>query len=421
MAGPAESTSFLAVQNLAQTHVRRVRVMVLVASTLLVVFGVSWAVFFGARGQWLVVAWEVIVAALGGAVVMLVLRGQLGSAKGLLVFSLAALLLISALFLDIPSQNVPRSAHLAFIPLAVATYLMFKGENRWLQHGVPIFCLGAVMVFGSSDIAIRTPYAVPEEIRQFGGWVNNLAVFGILYGLIHIFIGDINRMEKVLHDTNNRLVDMVSRMFPQSIAERLLSTGETFAERYSHSTILFADIVGFTSLSERISPVALVDMLSEIFARFDRAVEMRGLTKIKTIGDAYMVATGVPEARADHARALVEFAREMFELIRDVEGLDLRIGIASGELVAGVIGQSRQLFDVWGDVVNMASRMESDGVPGRIQVSQATYELTRDWFTYERRGQVHIKGKDGTHNVYLLVESAVAHSPAEVDPLQAAS
>lgn len=192
------------------------------------------------------------------------------------------------------------------------------------------------------------------------------------------------------------------RLFPKIIAERLLAKGETFAERHADCSILFADIVGFTTLSERISPVALVEMLTEIFARFDAVVEQKGLTKIKTIGDAYMVASGVPEARPDHAQVLVEFGQEMLALIRDIEGIDLRIGIASGELVAGVIGQSRQLFDVWGDVVNTASRLETGGVPGRIQVSESTYQLTRDWFAYEKRAQVSLKGKDGLHDVYLL-------------------
>jgi class 3 adenylate cyclase len=384
-------------------------VMVMTVSLVLTLFGLSWALFFGLRGHWMAAVWELIVAATGAAGMALILSGHLGMAKKLLVFSLVALFVLSASVLDLPSQHVPRTAHLGFIPLAVASYLIFRGENTWLQHGVPIFCLGAVVVFGSSDFAVVTPYAIPEEIREPGGWINSIAALGILYLLIHIFIGDINRMERVLHDTNNRLVEVVSRMFPKSIAERLLSTGETFAERYPQSSILFADIVGFTSLSERISPVALVDMLGQIFARFDSVVEKRGLTKIKTIGDAYMVASGVPDARSDHARVLVEFAREMFELVRDIDGIKLRIGISSGELVAGVIGQSRQLFDVWGDVVNTASRMESDGVAGRIQVSESTYELTREWFSYERREGVLIKGKDGKHNVYMLVAADAPH------------
>ncbi len=399
-----DALTYLAVQNLAATHRRRVGVMLLVASLFLIVFGGAWAVFFGLRGQWVVVAWEFVVAALGAVSLALILRGRLGVARVLLVFTLLSLLLLSAIFLDLPSPGIPRSAHQGFIPLAVASYLIFKGESVWLQHAVPILCLCAVVFFGSSDFVIATPYAIPDEIRKFGGWVNSIAAFGILCLLFHIFIGDINRMEKVLHDTNNRLVEMVSRMFPQSIAERLLATGESFAERYSHSSILFADIVGFTSLSERISPVALVAMLTDIFARFDRVVEQKGLTKIKTIGDAYMVAAGVPLPREDHARVLVEFGQEMFDLVRDIEGIELRVGIASGELVAGVIGQSRQLFDVWGDVVNTASRLQSDGVPGRIQVSESTFNLTRDRFTYELREQVTIKGKDGKHNVYLLVD-----------------
>lgn len=405
---------YLVQQDLAATHTNRVRMIVMAASMLLIVLSVGWGIFFGLRNAWFVAAWELAVSTLGAIAIVLTLHGHLRRAKVLLVFSLLVMFLISTVFLDLPSLAVPRSAHLAFIPLAVASYLIFKGEHPVLQHGVPIFCLAAAAFFGSSDFALETAYAIPEEVRRYGGWVNNVAAFGILYLLIHIFIGDINRMENFLHDANNRFVDMVSHMFPKPIAERLLATGKTFAERYPHCSILFADIVGFTSLSENMEPEATVSLLARVFGRFDEDVENMGLTKIKTIGDAYMVAAGVPEPNADHARLLIEFGQRMFGRIRDIEGIDLRIGIASGELVAGVVGQSRQLFDVWGDVVNTASRMESHGVPGRIQVAESTYLLTREWFAFEALGEISIKGKEGKHKAYLLVSGPVPASEARL-------
>ncbi|MEO5672448.1 MAG: adenylate/guanylate cyclase domain-containing protein, partial [Ramlibacter sp.] len=245
-------------------------------------------------------------------------------------------------------------------------------------------------------------HALPDDIRGVGTWINNILAMSVLYLLVHVFVGDINKMESYLHRANNRFVDLVGGMFPRMIAERLLGTGESFAERHANCSVLFADIVGFTGLSERLRPELLVKMLSEIFARFDHCVEQRGLTKIKTIGDAYMVAAGVPEPNPDHARMLVELAREMLAAVHDVDGIDLRVGIASGELVAGVIGKSRQIYDVWGDVVNMASRMESHGLPGRIQVSESCHALVKPFFDFEERTGVTIKGKGGSHNIYLL-------------------
>jgi adenylate cyclase len=257
-------------------------------------------------------------------------------------------------------------------------------------------------VLDSTSFAVPTEYALPDDVRRAGTWINNGLAMLVLYLLMNVFVGDINRMEHYLHGANNRFVGLVGAMFPRLIAERLLGSGGAFAERHANCSVLFADIVGFTSLSERLSPEALVDMLSEVFTRFDQCVEQFGLTKIKTIGDAYMVAAGVPQPHPEHARVLVQLAQRMLEEIRDFPQINLRIGIASGELVAGVIGKSRQIYDVWGDVVNMASRMESHGLPGRVQVDQSSHDLVGRFFEFERRAGVTIKGKHGTHDVYLL-------------------
>ena len=172
-------------------------------------------------------------------------------------------------------------------------------------------------------------------------------------------------------------------------------------------SVMFADIAGFTALSSRTSPEALVTMLNELFSLFDGLAEQHGLEKIKTIGDAYMVASGLPEPRTDHAPAMAEMALDMQARIGELSqllGVDLalRIGIDSGPVTAGVIGRHKFTYDLWGDTVNTASRMESHGVAGRIQVSEATFRKLRGTYEFEARGEIDIKGK-GRLLAYLLV------------------
>ncbi|HET9520790.1 MAG TPA: adenylate/guanylate cyclase domain-containing protein, partial [Candidatus Limnocylindrales bacterium] len=168
-----------------------------------------------------------------------------------------------------------------------------------------------------------------------------------------------------------------------------------------------ADVVEFTPMAATMTPMRLVDLLNEVFQCFDDLVEAYDLEKIKTIGDCYMVAAGVPTPRADHARVTALMALDMRDAMRSDDdvghlGLELRIGINSGPVVAGVIGRKRFLYDLWGDAVNTASRMESHGTPGRIQVTRATYELLREEFDLEPRGTVPIKGKGDVETWYLI-------------------
>ncbi|MBT9507676.1 adenylate/guanylate cyclase domain-containing protein [Rhodoferax sp.] len=396
-----EQQRFLIARDLDVTYMRRVRVMVFACSGLLIFFGTVFGIFFALRAEFALIAVNVLFVVLGLTLSVLVRAGRLRVATIGLVISLLLIFLFNAIIIDIPTGQMARSMHYYFPALALGSYFVLKNEPPWLHHGIPLICIAAFVWLASSKGGIITPYLLPDSQRPPVWTVCTLGL-GILYFLLHIFVGDINRMESYLHSANNRFVTMVSGMFPKVIAERLLASGETFAERHANCSVLFADIVGFTGITERMSAEALVKMLSEIFSRFDRCVEQSGLTKIKTIGDAYMVAAGVPESNPDHARVLVALAQEMLAVAHDFEGIDLRIGIASGELVAGVIGQSRQVFDVWGDVVNVASRMESHGLPGRIQLSESSHALTKDHFDFELRSGITIKGKNGTHNVYLL-------------------
>jgi class 3 adenylate cyclase len=176
--------------------------------------------------------------------------------------------------------------------------------------------------------------------------------------------------------------------------------------------VLFADVVGFTPFAAQRPPAEVLGVLNEVFTMFDRLTDRYGLEKIKTIGDAYMVASGVPVPRPDHATALANLALDMVEAVGpggavgDLH-IELRIGINSGPVVAGVIGRKKFLYDLWGDAVNTASRMEYQGTPNRIQVTRATYELLRDEFELEHRGLIEVKGKGEMETWYLVARKGV--------------
>jgi class 3 adenylate cyclase len=203
-----------------------------------------------------------------------------------------------------------------------------------------------------------------------------------------------------------RSEELLTNAIPSSIATRLKHGEERIAESYPSTTIVFADIVGFTPWAQRTDPARVVALLDDLFSRFDTVAAAHGIEKIKTVGDAYMAAAGAPQARADHANAAVEFGRA---ILAEVDGwrtandlaLQVRVGMASGAVVGGVIGHRRITFDLWGDTVNTAARMESSGVPGRIHLAESTRDLLGDRYAFEAR-RVEVKGL-GTMTTYLLL------------------
>jgi class 3 adenylate cyclase len=199
---------------------------------------------------------------------------------------------------------------------------------------------------------------------------------------------------------------LLLNVLPAPIAARLKHDQGVIAEQFDDVSVLFADIVDFTALAARITPTELVGLLNQIFSLFDQLAEQHGLEKIKTIGDAYMVVGGLPVARADHAEAVADMALAMQRAIARFnaersELFTMRIGISSGPAVAGVIGTAKFAYDLWGDTVNTASRMESHGLPGHIQVSAATYKRLRKAYRFTARGRIDVKGK-GAMRAYLL-------------------
>ncbi|MEC4982829.1 MAG: adenylate/guanylate cyclase domain-containing protein [Oscillatoria sp. PMC 1068.18] len=200
---------------------------------------------------------------------------------------------------------------------------------------------------------------------------------------------------------------LLLNILPEPIAEKLKQGEVNIAHKFSEVTILFADLVGFTELSARKTPEELVKLLNEIFSQFDSFTEAYQLEKIKTIGDAYMVAGGLPTPRPDHAEAIAEMALKMQAEMQKFsakhgEVFKIRVGINTGEVVAGVIGTKKFIYDLWGDAVNTASRMESHGIPGMIQVSATTYEILQNKYEFKEQGCIPIKGK-GKMMTYILL------------------
>ena len=206
-----------------------------------------------------------------------------------------------------------------------------------------------------------------------------------MFRLLAQFVRQREEALAALRVEQDRAESLLLNILPRSIADKLKADTATIADQFAAASILFADVVDFTPLSDRLQPAEVVGILDDLFTHFDLLADRYGVEKIKTIGDCYMVAAGVPTPRADHARVMALMALDMRDAMRSQDavghlGLEIRIGINSGPVVAGVIGRKRFLYDLWGDAVNMASRMESHGTPGRIQVTRATYELLRDEF-----------------------------------------
>jgi adenylate cyclase len=225
------------------------------------------------------------------------------------------------------------------------------------------------------------------------------------FALLEHFVRSRDRAHRLLAAEQERSETLLLSIFPRPIAERLKMSQGVIAERSEEVSVLFADITGFTPVAERLRAEEVVFLLDEVFSAFDELVARYGLEKIKTIGDGYLVAAGIPTPRTDHAEAAARLAfamRQAFVELPVASGLSLRIGIDSGPVVAGVIGRTKFGYDLWGDTVNTASRMESHAPPGAIQVTERTYRRLDDGFVFERRTGVLVKGK-GEMTTYVLL------------------
>src|ERR671931_574113 len=287
-------------------------------------------------------------------------------------------------------------------PLGALVFSDVRSAARWYVTYLVVF-LGSGIV---GELLGGVSPTVPEWFTSTMLGLNVTVGGTIVFTLLAVFAGQRRDALAALRKEQARAESLLLNILPRSIADRLKAETRTIADQFSSASILFADVVDFTPLAERLPAAEVVGVLDHLFSHFDGLAERYGLEKIKTIGDCYMVAAGVPSPRPDHAQALALMALDMQAAMGAVDevghlGLELRVGINSGPVVAGVIGRKRFLYDLWGDAVNTASRMESYGAPGRIQITRPTYELLAEEFECEPRGTIAVKGKGEVEAWYL--------------------
>ena len=357
------------------------------------------------------IAWGVMYIALGETTAGLIPFGYgLFSLLSLILFGLtrhyppfrfsqlALILLLPFLLMVALGGFVNGSAVILWSLICPLGALLFDrpgGAVRWFAAWT-----GLVALSGLLNPYLRATNHLSPSVVTFFFVLNVAVVGGIVFFMVAYFVGQKNAFQE-------RSEALLLNILPKEIAAILRAEPRTIADRYEGASILFADVVDFTPLSARMAPTAMVEMLDEVFSAFDALVEKYDVEKIKTIGDCYMAAAGVPRPRGDHAQVLARLALEMQETVRGRAfggcRLIFRIGINSGPVVAGVIGRKKFIYDLWGDAVNTASRMESHGSAGAVQITRATYELIRDEFLCEPRGTVNVKGK-GEMEVWHVIE-----------------
>jgi class 3 adenylate cyclase len=268
--------------------------------------------------------------------------------------------------------------------------------GAWLSRSLlgPLRELTAgVRRFAAGDHDAHVPVRTHDEIGQLCFAFNSM-------------VDEINQKNVVIEGKNRENEELLLNVLPAPIANRLRGGEKGIADGFAEVTVAFADIVGFTQMSSEMPPAEVVTLLNGLFSRFDEAAHELGIEKIKTVGDAYMAVCGLPVHVPDHAARMVRMAIRMVHITREHAmehkvSMKLRVGINSGPVVAGVIGKSKYIYDLWGDTVNLASRMESGGVPDMIQVTRPVYETLKDQFVFEPRGEIEVKGK-GSVEAWLL-------------------
>lgn len=350
-------------------------------------------------------------------------------------------LAVAAIFLAIPLLHRFGNiiAALVFVAVAYAS-LTFVGTQVGTDSGVQFYYLVsaslAVLVLGTdhlklastvvaigAGLCVTLQFLVPPDTGIQPRWALNagfvmatVSACVMMFATVFYAMREATRAEAAMEVEYNRSEALLANILPASVAAKLKDPAHgVIADRYDDASILFADIAGFTERASEIPPTELVRFLDRLYTTFDRLVDRHGLEKIKTTGDSYMVVSGVPTPRPDHVEAIAALALDMSRAVADLRDprgnpVPLRMGIAAGPVVAGVVGARRFFYDVWGDAVNVASRMESTDPEGRIQLPQNVFERLQHAFVLEERGEIEIKGK-GIMRTWYLVDRKPASSP----------
>jgi adenylate cyclase len=318
----------------------------------------------------------------------------------------------------------------------VQFYFLVAASIMVLVLGIEHVVLASALAALGAATVIALEFLVPDDTGVLPPWaqtsgfvITTISAWVLAVAVIAYALREIARARVAMEAEYERSERLLTNILPATIAERLKDPSRNIiADKYDDASILFADIAGYTKRASDTTPTDLVRFLDRLYTDLDALVDLHGLEKVKTSGDSYMVVSGVPQPRADHVEALACLALDMADAVADLKdpqgrAVPLRIGLATGPVVAGVVGARKFFYDVWGDAVNVASRMETTDVEGRIQVPQNVYERLNDTFLLEERGDVDIKGKGVMHTWYLVarrddnaVRSAVERGAAASSP-----
>ena len=361
-------------------------------------------------GTW---SWQISSINVGAAMVFAIVPWlhRFGELVAPLTFIGAAYL---SLFVSCWDAGTGSGAQFFFLVAACLVVLLLG-----IEHIVLASALAAV----AAGLIIALEFLVPRDTGLQPAWVQSAgfvvtAISAVVMVVVTVWFAlrDTARAEAVMEAQYERSEALLANILPASIAERLKEPERNvIADKHDEASVLFADIAGFTERASSSAPADLVRFLNHVYSAFDALVDKHGLEKIKVSGDSYMVVSGVPQPRPDHVQALADFALDMADVaagLKDPHGhpVPLRVGLATGPVVAGVVGSRRFFYDVWGDAVNVASRMESTDSVGRIQVPEAVYERLKDEFVLRERGRIEVKGKGLMRTWYLIGRKAAEQS-----------
>ena len=384
----------------AETVARHLRVL-----TVTTRIGAVISIFFGFQG--LIVsqdAWVTVLNLASGAIfVMIPLLYRFGELVAPLVFFFVAYASITVL-----CWRLGTGSGLPFYYLLAATLMVLILGVEHIVLASVLAALGAATIIA---LAILVPYNTgvqPDWAFRLGFILTVVSAWVMVVAVVWYALREIRRARDAMEAEYDRSERLLTNILPATIAQRLKDPSRNIiADKYDDASILFADIAGYTKRASDTTPTDLVRFLDRLYTDLDALVDRHGLEKVKTSGDSYMVVSGVPEPRDDHMEALACLALDMAEAVADLTDpqgreVPLRIGLAAGPVVAGVVGARKFFYDVWGDAVNVAARMETTDVEGRIQVPQDVYERLNHAFLLEERGDVDVKGKGVMHTWYLV-------------------
>jgi adenylate cyclase len=388
-------------QHYAETVARRQRVLT-IAAWLAVTVSASFELMQIVTNTW---SWQISSINLAGAAVFAFVPWlqRFGDLVAPLTFVGAAYVSVFATSWDIGTGSGGQFFFLVAVCLVV---LLLGIEHIALAAGLAAVAAGGIIAL--EFLVPRNTGLQPAWAQSMGFVITTISSCVMIVVTVWFALRDTARAEAVMEAQYDRSEALLANMLPASIAERLKEPDRSvIADKYDDASVLFADIVGFTERASSTAPADLVRFLDTLYSAFDALVDKHGLEKIKVSGDSYMVVSGVPRPRPDHVQALADLAIEMTDVaagLKDPRGLavPLRVGMACGPVVAGVVGSRRFFYDVWGDAVNVASRMESTDSVGRIQVPEDVYQRLKDEFVLQERGRIEVKGKGIMRTWYLV-------------------